>query len=92
MHIPDMPNYNATRFSGCSQKFANFNGPKRLYACGFKYELVLPEIIAVFDFVWDYKINNKDHTTIIRNRPFDCPLYLIAIDGEIDYESFHSIN
>lgn len=92
MHIPPIPDYNSIRFSGCSEKFANFHGPKRLYAHGFKYELILHPITAAFDFVWEYKIKDKGHTVIIRNRPFNCPLQLITVDEEIDYESFTSLN
>lgn len=92
MDIPQFHEYHALRSSGCSQKFSKFYGQNRLYTIGHKYELVLFPIVALFDFVWHYKIVETDKTVIIRNMPFDCPLQLISIDGEIDYESFTSLN
>lgn len=91
-----MPDYNATCFSGCSMKFANFHSKGRLYAHGLEYGITIFPIIALFDFVWQCKIDDTGKTIIIRNMPLDCPLQLLSIggdiDGEIDYESFTSLN
>lgn len=92
MDIPQIPEYHAPRFSGCSRKFAKFHGPNRLYVEGLKYELVLFPIIALFDFIWEYKAAKIHKRVIIRNISLDCPLQLISIGGEIDYESFTSLN
>lgn len=92
MDIPKFHQYHALCFSGCSQKFSKFYGQNRLYTIGHKYELELLPIVAVFDFVWYCKLAETDKTAIIRNMPFDCPLQLLVIDEQIDYESFTSLN
>lgn len=92
MNIPEFHEYYPIRFSGSSQNHANFYGPKRLYAHGLTYELERFPIIALFDFVWQYKIGDKEKTAIIRNKAIDCPFQLLAVNGVTDYESFTSLN
>lgn len=92
MDIPEFHQYYPIRFSGSSQKHANFYGPKRLYTPILTYELERFPVIALFDFVWEYKIGNKKKTMIIRNKAIDCPFQLLAVDRVTDYESFTSLN
>lgn len=92
MDIPSIPDYNSVRFSGCSHKFANFYGKDRLYAHGLEYGITVFPIIALFDFIWQYKKDNTHKAVILRNMSFNGPLQLLTIDGEVDYESFHSLN
>lgn len=93
MDIPEFKyKYHEEKSSGCSQKYADFYGPKRLYVRGLEYELELFPIIALFDFVWKYKIGDKEKTVIIRNKDIDCPLQLLTVGGKTDYESFTSLN
>lgn len=92
MDIPEFYEYHPPRLSGCSQKYANLYGPKRIYKHGAEYELELFSIASLFDFVWKYKIAGKKKKTIIRNMSFGCPLQFIAINEEIDFDSFTSLN
>lgn len=92
MDIPFIQDYNSLPLSGCSMKYANMHGIKRLYAHGFEYKLLTVNIIAVFDFIWKFKIENANKEIIIRNMPYTYSLQHLMIDNEIDHESFTSLN
>ena len=86
MQIPPIPNYNARWLSGCSQKYANMHGQKRLYVRGVEFKTEIIPVLSTFNFVVIYEWG------IMRNYPIICNLQLLVADDKIDYESFTSLN
>ncbi len=86
MQIPAIPNYNNLIFSGCSQKYANFIGLRRLYATGYEYKTITIPIMAVFDFIV------KKDWGIMQNLIIIYQVQHLTVESDIDYESFTSLN
>jgi len=86
MQIPPIPDYNARWLSGCSQKYANMHGRKRLYVRGVEFKTEIIPISSMFDFVVIHERGAMPNYTIA------CNLQLLVVDDRIDYESFISLN
>lgn len=86
MQIPPMPNYNAHWLSGCSQKYANMHGRKRLYVHGIEFKTEIVPVLSVFDFVVTHEGG------IMYNYQIRSELQLLIADDRLDYESFTSLN
>lgn len=84
--MPSIPDYNSLRFSGCSQQLDNEFEDGRLYCTGLEYKFITIPIMAVFDFIV------RNDWGIMYNFPLNNKLQHLAVESDIDYLSFISLN
>lgn len=86
MQLPSIPDYNSIRFSGCSRQLDNQFEDGRIYCRGLRYKIITIPILSVFDFVV------KKDCGWMHNFPLINQSQHLAVESEIDYLSFISLN